>query len=110
MVKKPPFYSRKATAISSKNNRPRKQIIKKRLTSIFDLCLYFKLARHTRRDFFGDNLMIRRSEYTFATLAAATGRIGTRQSLVWNAAMCTGLDNLNYQPKTNGSGRSQQLD
>ena len=53
--------------------------------------------------------MIRRSEHTFATLAAATGRIGTRQSLVWNA-MCTGLDNLNYQPKPNGSGRSQQLD
>jgi len=54
--------------------------------------------------------MIRRSEHKFATLAAKAGRIDTRQGLVWNAAMCTGLDNLNYQPKTNGSGGSQQQD
>ena len=60
--------------------------------------------------FFGDNLMIRRSEHTFTTFAAAAGRIDTRQCLVANAAMWACLDNLDYQSKTNGSGRLQQLD
>lgn len=54
--------------------------------------------------------MIRRSEHSFMTFAATSGRIDTRQGLAWNAAMCLCLDNLGYQPKTNGSGRSQQLD
>ena len=60
--------------------------------------------------FFGDNLMIRRSEHTFTTFAAAAGRIDMRQCLVTNAAMWACLDNLNYQPKPSGMTRSQQLD
>lgn len=54
--------------------------------------------------------MIRNSEHTFTSFVAAAGRIEIRQRLVWSAAMCSCLDNLDYQPKPNGMIRSQQLD
>lgn len=52
--------------------------------------------------------MIRKLEHTFATTAWATGR-DIRQSFVMRGAMCLCLDNMNYQPKPNGTDRSQQL-
>ncbi|MFN0279390.1 MAG: hypothetical protein ACKVRN_12420 [Pyrinomonadaceae bacterium] len=53
--------------------------------------------------------MIRRSEHTFRTFAAAAGRIDLRQSWVANAIRL-GLDNLDYQPKPNGMTRSRATD
>ena len=53
--------------------------------------------------------MIRNLEHTFATTAWATGR-DIRQSFVMRGAMCLCLDDMNYQPKPNGTDRSLQPD
>ena len=53
--------------------------------------------------------MIRSLEHTFAATAGTFGRLDRRQSFVWMAAICLGLEDMNYQPKTNGMLCSQQL-
>ena len=53
--------------------------------------------------------MIRNLGHTFAIFAGTTARINARQSFGWDVAMCLCLENMNYQPKPNGDGRSQQL-
>ncbi len=103
------FWSPRVTAISSEITPIFTKPQKNRLTSIFDLCLYLQLAREMSGDILEIILMIRRTEHTFSTFAAAAGRLDTRQGLVWSAAICLILGNMNYQPKPNGTDRSQQL-
>ncbi|HMT09694.1 MAG TPA: hypothetical protein PKA82_16975 [Pyrinomonadaceae bacterium] len=52
--------------------------------------------------------MIRRNEQIFSTFAMWAGRAG--RHMLTTGAMCLCLDNSNYQPKSNGEDRSQQLD